>query len=278
MRDLLHLDDDDIWDLQHPMRVDDYDDPMFIPDRIHQAQMSGALPPDAAGFSLSSIVHAATAPIRTVASIAHRAAMAPLYGLEKAVNAITPGAPGGGGGGVVGGASAPAPDDPSAAAPDPGDGGGDPDMSGMHLGRHKHRRHHHAVTGFSLPDWHPLKALERINPFGNKAGELLVSAVPGGVAAKEAHSIAKKALANGTLKPAHLKKAGDLARAARSGHKGSLAKIATIKHKAGKGDPHAEVAMDRLRLADTIQRGGTIRQSTTSLRHLRQVGLATLKG
>ena len=142
------------------------------------------------------------------------------------------------------------------------------------------------MTGFNLPDWHPLAALEnmhplaaleRLNPFSKPAGELLVSAVPGGVAAKEAHDIAKKALANGTLKPAHLKKAGDLARAARSGHKGSIAKIAKLKGMAGKGNPHAEVAMDRLKLADTIQRGGTMTQSTTSLRHLRNIGLSSLK-
>lgn len=156
-------------------------------------------------------------------------------------------------------------------------------MGAALMGAGKHRRHHrHAVTGFglpSLPDWHPLKFLEDHNPFKSStpAGELLVSAVPGGVAAKEAHEIATKALKSGALKPAHLKQAGNLARAARSGHKGSLTKIAAIKHKAGKGDPHAEVAMDRLRLADTIQRGGMVHPSTTSLRHLRNIGIASLK-
>ena len=112
MRDLLHLDDDDIWDLQHPMRVD-VDDPMFIPDRIDRAEMAGSI--------FSSIAHAVTAPVRAVANIAQRTAMAPLYGLEHAVNALTPGKPGGGGGGG-GDPSAPAPDDGSATA-DPGDGG-----------------------------------------------------------------------------------------------------------------------------------------------------------
>ena len=103
-------------------------DPMFIPDRIDVAQMRGELAgdEDVSGFSLSSIVHAATAPIRAAASIAHRTAMAPLYGLEKAVNAVTPGPPGGGGGGGGGAAPPPspdpAPDDPNAYV-DPGDGG-----------------------------------------------------------------------------------------------------------------------------------------------------------
>lgn len=144
---------------------------------------------------------------------------------------------------------------------------------------HRHRkRKHHAVTGFGLPDWHPLKFLEEHNPFSSTpAGDLLVSAVPGGVAAKDAHAIATKALKDGTLSPKHLKKAGELARAARGGHKGSIKKIANIKGLAGKGNPHAEVALDRLKLADTIQRGGTIQQSTTSLSHLRRVGLSTMK-
>ena len=153
------------------------------------------------------------------------------------------------------------------------------DMSGnwMHPSLARKRRHH-AMMGFGLPDWHPLKFLEQHNPFSSTpAGELLVSAVPGGVAAKEAHRIATDALKDGTLKPGHLKKAGNLARAARSGHKGSIAKIAKLKALSGKGNPHAEVAMDRLRLADTLQRGGTVQQSTTSLRHLRNVGLSTLK-
>lgn len=152
-------------------------------------------------------------------------------------------------------------------------------LSGMHHGRkrHHHKHHHHAMTGFSLPDWHPLAALERINPFSSSATKLLVSAVPGGVAATEAHAIATKALKDGSLNPAHLKKAGDLARAARSGHKGSIKKIANVKKLAGQGNPAAEVAMDRLRLADSIQQGGMVQQSTTSLRHLRQVGLSSLK-
>lgn len=157
----------------------------------------------------------------------------------------------------------------------------------MHPSQRRHHRHHHggfrghnpfaaASMGFGLPDWHPLAFLERHNPFSHPAGELLVSAVPGGVAAKEAHAIASKALKAGTLKPEHLKKAGALTRAARSGHKGSVKKIAQIKQSAGRGDPHAEVALDRLRLADSIQRGGTVEQSTTSLRHVRNIGLASI--
>jgi hypothetical protein len=291
--------DDFLDDAEYPVRVP-VEDPMWIPDRIERAQMSGALEGDGVGSIFGRIAHAATQPFRSVANVAVRAAEVPFQVAERvamtpfalaarAANAL-PGMPhGGGGGGAPAPAAAPAmPDDTQPM--DPGDGGGDPSMSAgnwMHPSKQGGRHHHHhrhpggfrggALMGFGLPDWHPLNFLERHNPFSHPAGELLVSAVPGGVAAKEAHSIASKALKAGTLKPEHLKKAGSLARAARSGHKGSIKKIAQIKQRAGRGDPHAEVALDRLRLADGIQRGGTVEQSTTSLRHLRNIGLASLK-
>lgn len=249
---------DDLEDMLYPMRVD-VDDPTWLPDE--------------AGFSLRSMVSTATEPLRVVANTAHRAAMAPLYGLQRAVNAVTPGPPGGGGRspGASPGAG-PSPDQPQ----DPGDGGEGADMSGHHTGW---KHFHPGNVGFrgGHVGFAPMDFLRHHSPFGHPAGKLLVSAVPGGVAATQAHSIASKALADGTLKPAHLKKAGILARFARGGHRGSIKKIAGIKAAAGRGDPHAEVALDRLRLADSIQRGGFVPQRTTHLAHLRQIGLSTLK-
>lgn len=116
----------------------------------------------------------------------------------------------------------------------------------------KHRKRHGqpaptaAAMGWSWSD---------LNPFKSKAGKLLVSTVPGGATAIQAHDIAAKALKNGTLSPEHLKKAGALAKAGRRGDKKALGKIAAIKHAAGKGNAHAEVALDRIKLAHSIQTG-----------------------
>jgi hypothetical protein len=239
-----------------------------------------------AGSFLSRIKHAVTAPVSAIANIAERGALAPFAAAQRVANAVLPGMPGGGGGGA-GPQISPMPDP---ALSDPGsDGASDPnaDSAGnfftkgprMHR-HHLHHRHPAAMTGFEMPQWlrHPIDSLEHLNPFSHPAGELLVSAVPGGVAAAEAHKIATKALKNGTLKPEHLKKAGSLASAARGGHKGSIKKIAQIKSAAGKGNPHAEVALDRLKLADSIQRGGTIQHSgMSSIKHTRNVGLAAIR-
>jgi hypothetical protein len=278
--------DEFLLDAAFPMRIP-VEDPMWIPDRIDTAVMSGELD-DEAGSFFGRLAHAVTQPMRSVVNVAEKAietpfqvaervAMTPFNIVSRLANKL-PGGGGGGGGGAP--AAAPGPQIPDSSTPtDPGtDGGGDDPMAGnwMHPSQRRRRRNP-ATMGLGLPDWHPLNWIEEHNPFGKKPGELLVSAVPGGVAAKEAHAIATKALKAGTLKPAHLKAAGNLARAARSGHRGSLKKIAGIKQKAGRGDPNAEVALDRLRLADSIQQGGGVHQSTTSLRHLRQVGLASLK-
>lgn len=145
------------------------------------------------------------------------------------------------------------------------------DTSGFpHFGHHHHkRRHNAAAAGFGVPGF--------IQNFYNKpAGKLLISAVPGGATALEAHAIAKAALADGSLNPDHLEAAGKITKAARAGHKPSIAKIAKLKHAAGKGNPHAEVAMDRLKLADSIQNGRRSGQTTTTMRNLRNVGIATL--
>jgi hypothetical protein len=108
------------------------------------------------------------------------------------------------------------------------------------------------------------------------AGELLVSAAPGGVTALAAKNIANKALQDGTLNPDHVRKASATLKAARNGHAGSLRKIARLKQAAGRGDPHAEVALDRLKLVDSIHTGRKTGGHTSSLRHLRNIGLATL--
>lgn len=171
----------------------------------------------------------------------------------------------------------PTPDNPDAAAPPADDGGAAAavaGMLGMTLGqfnamvpptnerarRHGHRRHHHHHHGGghagnpAMMGW----GLSSLNPFGSPAGRLLVSAVPGGVAATQAHDIAKRALRDGSLKPEHLHKASDLVKRGKHGDQAALVKIATIKHHAGRGDPHAGVALDRLKLAHSIHSGQPI--------------------
>lgn len=236
---------------------------------------------DLSGSFFGKLKHAAASPFHAAANIvdtaistplnmATRIAATPFVLANRAVNAITPSSPGGGSPGAP--SASPSPMD----APSP-DGQGDPNMSdasgsfwgGMHPRHHHHR---HAMSGFGLPSF-----LKKLNPFDHPAGKLLVSATPGGVTALEAHSIATKALKNGDLDPKHLKAAGALTKAARSGHKKSIAKIAKVKQLAGRGDPHAEVALDRLKLADSIQRGHTSHRTTSSLKNLRNLGLATLR-
>lgn len=134
---------------------------------------------------------------------------------------------------------------------------------------HHHHRHNAAAAGWGMPGF-------MSNLFSKPAGKLLISAVPGGATAMQARDIANKALADGSLDPAHLKAAAGITKLARQGHKASIAKIAKLKKAAGGGDPHAEVAMDRLKLADSIQHGGASNQTTSTLRNLRNMGLATL--
>jgi hypothetical protein len=109
------------------------------------------------------------------------------------------------------------------------------------------------------------------------AGKLLVSATPGGMSALAAKAIAEKALKNGTLKPAHLKKAGALTKAGRAGDPAALQKIGNIKARAGKGDPAAEKALDTIKIAQCVQtgrycgptaRGGGLPGALRRLRHM----------
>lgn len=246
---------------------------------------------DASGSFMSSLKRTVSSPFRAVGTIAStaiqtpfnvatRIATTPFNILNRAANALPDAtAPGGGGGGGA----------PAAAAPDqpmsPGDGEGEApmDMSGFphHFPHFPHGGHHGHHGRGHMPHWRAagwgMPNLSRLNPFSHPAGKLLVSATPGGVAATQAHAIAKKALKSGDLKAEHLKKAGVLTKNARAGHRGSIKKIAKIKKLAGQGNPHAEVALDRLKMADAIQRGGRIHHGgTSSLSHLRNIGIATL--
>jgi hypothetical protein len=182
----------------------------------------------------------------------------------------------------------PTPDNPDAAAPPPDDGGAAAAVAGMlgmtlgqfnamvpptgerakrhgHHHRHRHGHHRHggghagnpANNNPAVMGW----GLSSLNPWGSSTGRLLVSAVPGGVAATQAHDIAKRALRDGSLKPEHLHKASDLVKRGKHGDQAALVKIATIKHHAGRGDPNAAVALDRLKLAHSIHSGQPIRQS-----------------
>lgn len=109
------------------------------------------------------------------------------------------------------------------------------------------------------------------------AGKLLVSTVPGGASAMQAHAIANKALKTGALKPAHLKAAGALAKRGRAGDDHALVKIAAIKQKAAKGDPHAAKALDTIKLAHCIQTGQKCAPSSGGkVRRLHSAGLATI--
>lgn len=235
---------------------------------------------DLSGSFMSRLKHTASTPFRAAANvvstavetpfnIASRVAQTPFVLANRAANAILPSAPGGG---SPAAASSPAPQ-PDMPSPD---GGGDPNMDAAagwrgHP-RHRHHHHHPAIAGFGMPSF-----LSKLNPFSHPAGKLLVSATPGGVSAIAAHKIASDALKDGSLDPKHLKAAGALTKAARKGHKKSIAKIARVKQLAGRGDPHAEVALDRLKLADSIQRGSHSHRTTTSLANLRHLGLSTLR-
>jgi hypothetical protein len=246
----------------------------------------GDLTGEQVGSFFGRLEHALTQPARSAFNVAERAvttpfqvaervAMTPFALMARAANRL-PSMPGSGPPG--GGARAPGPQ-----MPDPTqspDGGGDDAMSQqdasagtwMHPGhRHHHYGQPHHMMGFHLSDLLP--------DFMKKkpAGELLISAVPGGATALEARNIANKALDDGTLKPEHVTMSSRLLQLAHLGHKPSLAKIAKLKQSAGRGDPHAEVALDRLKLIEAIRSGRRGGGHTSSLRHLRNVGLATLR-
>ena len=114
------------------------------------------------------------------------------------------------------------------------------------------------------------------DPTKHPMGKLLVSATPGGVTALAAKGIAEKALKNGNLKPAHLKKAGQLTKAGRTGDPAALAKIAAIKRQAATGDPAAEKALDTVKIAQCIQTGRSCGPQrlglVSSLTNLRRLG------
>lgn len=257
--------------------------------RLAEQMLDAGLDADTMGSIFSHLKHAVASPFRAAANIADtvvstpfniasRIVQTPFNIANRAANAILPGGGGGGGGG--GGAPSMPPPDPSPADAPP-DGGGDPTMSadasgfafrGMPIPHPHHHRHHHhhAMTGFGLPSW-------LHNPFAAPAGKLLISTVPGGATALQAKDIANKALKNGDLKPEHVKAAAALTKAARSGDHTALGKIAKIKKAAGGGDPHAETALDRLKLVDCIQSGRKSQPGKTStIRHAYNSGLATI--
>lgn len=235
---------------------------------------------DLAGSFLSRLAHTVTQPLRSAVNVAERAvetpfqvaervAMTPFALMSRAANKL-PSFPSRSPGG---GAPAPMPmpmPDPSAMQ-DPGTPDGGDDMSSGYQMGQRHPGGH--VVGFHLADYLPSFMKSK------GAGELLVSSVPGGATAKEAHAIANKALKDGTLNPQHVKGASALLKKARAGHTPSMRKIAALKRAAGSGDPHAEVAMDRLKLVNTLQTGRQTEATggTSSLRHLRNIGLATLR-
>jgi hypothetical protein len=141
-----------------------------------------------------------------------------------------------------------------------------------------HRRHFHRRTvdpsllGFSLRDHLPgfLRS--------DASKKLLISTVPGGATAMQAHAIAKKALKKGDLDPKHLKAAGDLAKRGRAGDTAALTKIAKLKAAAGRGDRNAEIALDRIKLAHCIQTGKGCKPThgTGTLASLHRAGDAAL--
>lgn len=262
---------------------------------IDPASLDAEAAADLMGSFFGRLAHAITQPIRSVANVAEtaievpfqaaeRVAMTPFRLLQRGAGYL-PGAPRGGGGAPAPGAGPAAP--PSADPTQSPDGGGDDSMNAdasagsFWRGVPAHRRHHMRrlieaqrlphVMGWQFSDYLP--SFLRSKP----AGELLVSAVPGGATALEAKNIANKALGDGTLKPEHVSMASKLLKLAHLGHGPSVAKIAKLKQSAGRGDPHAEVALDRLKLVESIQGGRKTGPGTTSsLRHLRNVGLATL--
>jgi hypothetical protein len=93
----------------------------------------------------------------------------------------------------------------------------------------------------------------------SREGKTLISFLPYGATAVQAHSLATRALKSGDLQPQHLKAAGDLTRAGRSGNDTALVRIAAIKRQADQGDPAARKALDTLRIAHTIQTGQPVR-------------------
>lgn len=124
-----------------------------------------------------------------------------------------------------------------------------------------------AAMGFSLRN-----LFHRAKP----AGKLIVSATPGGTTALQAHALATKALKSGALKPDHLKKAAALTKAGRKGDDKALVKIANIKAQANKGNPHAAVALDRLKLANCLQTGAACKGSGGQLSQSYSDGLRIL--
>ncbi len=101
-----------------------------------------------------------------------------------------------------------------------------------------------AMMGISLP-----------RPSKKQIGRLLVSNMPGGATALQAAALARRGLKSGDLKPNQLQAAGKLTSAGRAGDSASLARMAAIRKRAGRGDPAAEKALDTLKLAQCIQTG-----------------------
>lgn len=240
----------------------------------------------------------ATLPVRMAVNVVKGAGSGIYHGLAPS---------GGGGGGGGGAAAAAAPADDGSA---PADGGGGDESSGIYgvgmrtfqpattdgmyymsgadaalVGqalRRIHPRHRRPAAIAFIRRWN-VAGINVPNPTKHPLGKLLVSATPGGVTAMAAHSIATKALKNGNLKPAHLKKAGQLAKAGRAGDPKALTKIAAIKARAAKGDPAAEKALDTVKIAQCLQtgkycgptagRGGGL---PGALRRLRHMGEATI--
>lgn len=118
-------------------------------------------------------------------------------------------------------------------------------------------------------------------PWSTNTTKLLVSQLPGGAAAVAAHDIAVKAIKNGDLKPEHLHKAHQLVAAGKRGDRGALMKIAGLKKGAGRGNPHAEKALDTVKLAHHLQSGrGAGRHHHHPIAWLKntyQSGLATIR-
>jgi hypothetical protein len=242
--------------------------------------------------ALKSAVRLSARPFTYQANLANRL-------LHKAAHARLPGEGGGGGrGGGGGGGGAPAPDD--GGAPDGGGGDQQQDdateglmgalqsagaasrisyLEGISPGftaRLAAQLRARRGQGGAPPGWRARAraaatpapsasagfSLSHLFHRAKPAGKLLVSATPGGTTALQAHAIATKALKSGALKPDHLKKAGALTKAGRKGDDKALVKIAGIKAAAAKGNPHAAVALDRLKLANCLQTGGHCKPGT----------------
>jgi len=218
--------------------------------------------------------------------------------IHGAAHARLPGEGGGGGGGAAAPADAPPEGGGDAPADDSTEGrilgmlqspgaasrisyleGAFPGITAQLVQRLRHgrrgprgnwRMHGADASGWSL---NPLNLFHKAKP----AGKLLVSATPGGTTALQAHAIANKAIKSGALKPEHLKKAAALTKAGRKGDDKALVKIASIKAQAGRGDPHAQVALDRIKLAHCLQTGQVCKGGGGTLSRNYSDGLAALR-